>query len=761
MAAYAHSHPSLPPEGWHPLAQHLEETARKAAAFAAPFASAEWARLAGLWHDLGKYSADFQEKLRRESANPNVHVEDAEAQSYAAPRHRVDHSTAGALLADCRFGPAGRPLAWVIAGHHAGLADQADLFNSRLPAKANLLGKAREGGLPENLENFERPEWPAFLRDGKRSMEFWIRMLFSSLVDADFIDTESWFATCEPDARGRRDARTRAAPTLEELLDRLHEFFARLASRGSGPVHDLRARTLKACVAAGRDATLSTGHFSLTVPTGGGKTLASLAFGLEHAVKHGLKRVIVVIPYTSIIEQSADAYREALAPTEGTRTVVEHHSSIGPADPRRETLVSRTACENWDAPVIVTTSVQFFESLFANTPSRCRKLHNIVESVVIFDEVQTLPRDLLAPILDALNELTRNYRVSTVLCTATQPALNERSRFPGLTHVREIIPEHEIGKNFDLSRKRVRVTWPHANRLDSAVDWDELATRIASEPRALAIVHLRDDARRLTLALDRISGEASTRHLSALMYPEHRRLVLREIKESKDRPCRVVSTQLVEAGVDIDFPVVFRALAGADSLAQAAGRCNREGHLDSGRLEVFVAPSRPPSDILRQGLDAMKLILREDPDTDLFAPALYRKYFENLYWLGELDRNAIRSDREGFLYSTVATKFQMIPDASTAIVIPISVCGIDTTPCLRALSAVRAGIVHRELLRLLQAYAVTVYSKALNRLEAAGALELLPSPEHCVVRALRRERVDLYDPRLGLLPADPSIPLIA
>ena len=439
----------------HDLYDHLTGTARRAEEAARHFDSASWTELAGLWHDLGKYSKAFQDMIRSASGI-DAHIETQPG--------RVDHSTAGALLAMREFGKAGFPLAFVIAGHHAGLADKVDL-EARLEAKHGFLDKALAMGIPREILAAAKPSLPSFLETSTgddaqgraRSQEFWVRLLYSALVDADFLDTEKFHNISE----GNRRVQNRSiGDQLAQLKDKFDKYMTKKQEESDDtPVNRIRAQVLRACR---EKAVTPPGVFSLTAPTGAGKTLAAMGFALDHAICHGLRRVIVVIPYTSIIEQNAAQYREVF----GDTNVVEHHANL---DPEKEDHRNRLACENWDAPIVVTTSVQFMESLLANRSSRCRKLHNIVHSVVIFDEVQALPIGHLLPILDLLKELVKNYRVSIILSTATQPALGQRpsglaGRFPGFERIEEIVPDPI--RTFEIL-KRVDVAWP--DRLDEPI----------------------------------------------------------------------------------------------------------------------------------------------------------------------------------------------------------------------------------------------------------------------------------------------------
>jgi CRISPR-associated endonuclease/helicase Cas3 len=562
--------------------------------------------------------------------------------------------------------------------------------------------------------------------DGWRRLELFTRMLFSALCDADFLDTETFF-----DAG--RAALRRDHATLAELQHRLRAHVDGLANRDT-EVNRLRADVRGACLAA---ASRTPGLYTLTVPTGGGKTLAAMEFALGHAVHNGHRRVIVAIPYTSIIEQNADVYRRAFGWDGQDGAVLEHHSSL---DAATETPRNRIAAENWDAPVVVTTNVQLLESLFANRPGRCRKLHNIARSVIVLDEAQSLPRDLLAPTTDVLDALVRDYGCTVVLSTATQPALGRDVLGDcGFSGAFEIIP----GPRALADRlRRVDVDWSQAER---AVTWDELAAHIAEEPDVLAIVHRRKDARLLCSAIDARLEDTSTVHLSALMCPAHRKRVLDEIRARKQagEPVRVVATQLVEAGVHLDFPVVYRALGGLDSLAQAAGRCNREGRLAGrGTLRVFRAPTRPPSGILEQGLAIAEAMLAAGP-IDLFAPATHAAYFERLYRSGmDHDSKRIQTHRASLDFATVALAYRIVDDDwSAPIVIPFD------EEAREAIAAVERLGPSRDRLRALGRFTVNVHKADREAWLRAGELRAVGDETAHVLLGTAA-----YDARLGLVP---------
>jgi CRISPR-associated endonuclease/helicase Cas3 len=730
----------------HDLEQHLLATAGLAHGFGTAFCSADFARCAGLWHDLGKNASEFQARI---GASPDAHVEEAPGSG------RVDHSSAGALYARQEL-PAdlASPLAFVIAGHHAGLKDATDV-DTRLGEAASA------GRLREALKNparavpvGPRPVLPPFLsaspgvriEDLRRRYELWVRMLFSCLVDADFLDTESHFDTRRAEQRGRY-------PELSELKERFDRYMAEKVSKAGGSaVNGVRRRVLDSCRAKGRGC--PQGVFTLTAPTGCGKTLAAMAFALEHAAARGLRRVIVILPYTSIIDQNAKVYREAF----GGEGVLEHHASIDLDDPTRENTRTRLARENWDAPVVVTTSVQFLESLLANKPSRCRKLHNVARSVVIFDEVQTLPLPHLLPVVDVLKELVRAYGVTLVLSTATQPALKQRTDSsgrvsPGFEGMTELVDG--VAETFSELR-RVQLTWPADLR--RAVSWEELAREAGREEEVLVIVHRRPDARELA---GLIPGCV---YLSALMCPAHRLKVIEEIRHSLEAnrarrargepamPVRVVATQLVEAGVDIDFPVVYRALGGLDAIAQAAGRCNREGRLEKGQVRVFVAPTDPPRGTPFSGKQVAETMLAGKPDLDPLEPGVFDEYFRRLYSGRLLDEQGIQSLRQALKFASVAKAFNLIEDdGSDPVVVPYG-------SAEGRLAELRDYGPSRERLRALQPFVVTLYPGQVEQLQRIGALETV----HGIILAVQTPHYrHLYDERFGLdltrpLAADPA-----
>jgi len=723
---YAHSLPRRPESEWQPLEAHLKNVAGLAARFAAAFMSGECGRLVGLWHDLGKYRPEFQQRLHDNAI-------------------AADHKTAGALLA-ARWGSGlAKALAMVILGHHGGLPD----------AVAGEAGSPRslEEQLRDSLLDVDRllkvvpadireaclPSPPAFLKPepgtdpcvARCRSALWTRMLYSCLVDADWLDTEDFHVP------GMRACETAGFASVGELRRRLDAAVdERAASVAPSAVNAARAEILAACRTA---AERPPGIFSLTAPTGGGKTLAAMSFALRHAERHGLERVIAVAPFTSIIDQNAGVYRRAL----GAENVIEHHSNV---DAEKESDRNRLASENWDAPVVVTTAVQFLESLFSNKPSRCRKLHNVARSVLLMDEAQTLPADLLVPVLMALKELVRHYGCTLVLSTATQPALGKRDALPdGFDEVHEMIQD---AAGMAARLRRVAVAWPDVD--GPGAQWPQLAAELVEQPHVLAIVHRRQDARELAGLLP----PEGRFHLSALMCPKHRKGVLRLVRRALGRgtPCRLVATQLIEAGVDVDFPVVYRALGGLDSIAQAAGRCNREGRLlpTLGQVVVFRAPTDPPPGAPRKGLESTRSLLRQHGgDLDLTDPTLHEEYFRSLYHKIEKDARGIAAEESRFNFATVAARFRMIDDAWTRpVVVPYP--GV-----ARRLERLRKEGPNRLSLRGLQPFLVNVPLRDYENLESIRALEIVDES----VAVLTEPFHHLYHREFGLVLEPGSLPL--
>lgn len=722
---------------WHDLEAHLRRVAELAREFATPFGAGDWAYVAGLWHDLGKFAPAFQEYLRSAAAD-DYHA--------AEMRGSIDHTSAGAQQAVATYGVLGHLLAFVTAGHHSGLLDaiadgaclEKRLHKSTQPWQHGLSIVPPPGEL--QLPGFLRSRLAHRSSDQRGvgfSFAFFVRMLFSCLVDADFLDTEAFLDPRRAAARPYwgHDA-------LARMERALAAFVGQLPCTGSHVV-TCRHRVREACVAA---ADKPPGFFSLTVPTGGGKTLSSMAFALRHARLHDLRRVIYVAPFTTIIEQTAAVFRHVfgeLGAQGWPDPIVEHHSAL---EATEETLAGRLAAENWDAPVIVTTAVQFYESLFANRTSRCRKLHNLVRSVIILDEAQKLPVDYLAPCLQALQELVMHYGTTVVLCTATQPAVQLREEFPiGLREVREIVQEPA-----SLYRKLKRV---QVVDLGPCSD-EELASRLSEESQVLCIVNTRRHAREIFQRM----GSVDAIHLSAAMCPEHRTHVLSVIRRDleAEKPCRVISTQLVEAGVDLDFPVVYRSMAGLDSLAQAAGRCNRNGRLCVGKTFLFTSEHQEGEVFLRDTAKAARQVIgcgtQKPLYEDVLALEAVEHYFRLYYWdqrqrwdARQILDNFLLQNRADlpflFAFRKSAADFRLIDDAGQPVIVPWGERGRQLCASLRQ----PGRTLERGLLRALQRFTVQVPMRVW-RAELGRAVELV----HQQFPVLTCPDI-YYDDRLGLV----------
>ncbi len=669
-------------EHWEPLEKHLQAVAERAREFAEPLGLGEEAYLAGLLHDLGKYSPLFHKRLLGQAS-------------------RLDHWSSGGLVANENGAPAA---ALAILGHHLGLPKAGYEFRELHKLTFDKLEQHHERGLVLT-EKDERVLLRRFRDDGLELPELTpstpdsepkslatmldIRMLFSCLVDADFLETEAHF---NGQAEGRRIYRE-PGPELDpsallSTLDRhLGDLAAERRSETGSQVFQLRQDLLAACR---RAASRQPGLFNLAAPTGSGKTLAMLAFALEHAKRHGLRRVVVAIPYLSILEQTAEVYRRIFEAEHGPEVVLEHHSLVdheateksktGDLDHHDDASQrARLLTQNWDAPIVVTTNVQLMQSLFANCTSPCRKLHRLAGSVILLDEVQTFPKNLVLPTLGALSHLAHRYGCSVVMATATQPAFEHLdSKIHHLAgspwQPREIAPP-ELG--LFGRQQRTHLEW----RLDPEISWDDLAAELADSEleQGLVVVNLKRHAKELAQAL-KTRGIRGVKHLSTHLCPAHRQELLAEVRQrpADKKPCLLVSTQCIEAGVDVDFPIVYRALAPLESIAQAAGRCNRAGLGDSGRVVVFRPEDEgyPPGPYetaatltqrwanrrLYRGLD---LSFIEDP-------ALFESYYQGLYKLTkDLEMKKVLDDGIFDLdFPAVAEHYRWIDQKTIQVVVP-------------------------------------------------------------------------------------------
>ena len=718
---------------------HLKGTAELAGGFASEFGCEDWGYYVGMLHDIGKYSEAFQRRLRGSAV-------------------RVDHSTAGAKLSYERTGEGPKTLrlayaiaSYCIAGHHAGLPDRGG--SSDTSERKTFCGRMKK-----KLEDYSAYEsevklplirTEVNLSEGSKTpgfeVNFITRFLYSCLVDADYLDTESFMRGEKPRGRGQGESLEK----LKKCLDRYIEPWLRDDPKSE--INGRRTEILKHCLLAGEG---EKGLYRLSVPTGGGKTIASLAFALRHALCHGMKRIIYVIPYTSIIEQNAAVFKEIL----GEKNVLEHHSNVDYEDDE-ELCPMQLAAENWDMPLIVTTNVQFFESLFSNRPSKCRKIHNIANSVLIFDEAQMLPKDYLQPCISSIEELIRRYHCSAVLCTATQPDIDPFLQSAG--EVRELCPD--MTEQFSFFR-RCEI------RSLGALEQETLLERLRGETQALCILNTRREVQEIYELLRKEGGEDGLYHLSTLMIPKHRRKVLGDIRERLKKGdgerCIVISTSLVEAGVDLDFASVYREIAGLDSIIQAAGRCNREGRRkrEESVCHVFSledSKSAPLSQKQRIEIGSLLLEMGRDPAD----PDTIREYFWRLYGkpggkaipgtersdrkailgMQETDKKAILKEieRNPFSFPKQAEDLRLIEQNGETIFVPWDEEGREL------LSQIEREGMSRKRARAMQQYSVNLYENLFQQLFDSGKFRALESGAKGNLYVLR-EKED-YSEEKGIL----------
>ena len=690
------------------IKEHLENTAVLAGSFASSFGAESMGKTAGLLHDIGKYSDQFQKRIR------------------GAGMH-VDHSTAGAQVA---LKKSLTPVAFAVAGHHSGLPDGGSRLDTA--QDATLFGRKKRK-VPEcskwqseiTLPETDLPDWVR--RADPYTQSFFIRMLYSCLVDADFLDTEAFMQGEQP--RGEYDS-------LPVLLERLQRKTSKwLESPETTALNTQRNRILRACIDCGRSG--GKGLYTLTVPTGGGKTVASLSFALEQAVAQGMDRVIYVIPYTSIIDQTVEVFSEIL----GGQNVLAHYAGASFQLSEREDLSPEEyrhalAAENWDAPVIVTTAVQFFESLYASHSSKCRKLHNIASSVIIFDEAQTLPVSYLRPCVAAISQLVQHYGASAVLCTATQPELGPLFQEQHLT-AKEICPE--VQEMYQVLKRTVI-------RDLGQISQDSLIERLVEQEQVLCVVNRRKLAQDLYTSLP----EEGSYCLTTLLCPTDRKEKLSEIRHrlKTGLPCRVVSTSLIEAGVDVDFPAAYREQAGLDSVLQTAGRCNREGReADPFKRPVYLFTlegSKVPN-MLKQQVSALKAAQRKGKELD--EPDTIENYFQTLLYKikggNELDQHSILDafihgkDGKAFPFETVAEDFSFIDAPTKTVYVPVK-------EGKKLCEELQSGVRSRTLFRRLGQYSIEVYEEAFVKLYQAGALEMIEDDAAILID------LNQYDSELGL-----------
>ena len=689
---------------------HQRGVAELSGRFAAEFGMGDCGRLMGLLHDKGKEQAEWQKYIR------GVTGYDKE---YANVKNGPNHSYVGAIIAQKLYPRIAPLIAQPIAGHHRGLYDYCDYIEETkrdIPHDVTI-DEAMSVQLP-NLPKLERFD-----------LHHLVRMLFSCLVDADSLDTEAFM---EPEQAKARGCHT----SMQELLRKLEEYLQGLrANAPDTEVNGIRNYVQEQCI---HESQGETGFYSLTVPTGGGKTLASVLWALHHAVSNNLSRIIIAIPYTSIIVQTASILKEIF----GEDNVLEHHSNVNPEDIKDEDMREQLqlATENWDYPIIVTTNVQLFESLFSNKRSDCRKLHNIVKSVIILDEVQTLPLGFYKPIVHTLSTLQRVFGVSILFTTASQPILSGRieganpmASFNALQSVHEIIP-----KEAKLHQKLRRV---ELQFVEGARIYDEIAEELSKHQKVLCIVNTRRDAKEL---FSRLPKDGTCLHLSRMMCPAHVSDTIGQVKEAlknqDNTPIRVIATQLIEAGVDIDFPVVFRQEAGLDSILQAAGRCNREGKQELGTTYIFsLGKEHPlPSGYITQTNNAR---LNMEQQHDWFAPEAMACYFRQLH--SRIDNFDIRQMQQ-LLYKPecefeeAAHLFRLIDDQTTSVI-------VNWKDSMDMVSLLREEGISYSLMKRLSQYSVNIRKHDFQLLQQAGAIEEILESVYVV------SNPSFYDKEVGLI----------
>lgn len=680
------------------IEDHCRGVAELASEAAAAFHAESWAKLCGQWHDLGKYSESFQKHIKAASGY-DTSIKDP---------GKTDHASAGAIYAQELLNEQGAflPIAYCVCGHHTGLHDYYASGAANLKyhlQEIEKLDPIRPFLIQTPLPPLSPPRISYVSQDDFMiSWHLWIRMLYSCLVDADSLDTERFMT---PEKYNRR----RQFDTIETLKHRLDIYLQNFKNCPQTPLNKIRTNIQNLCRESGKG---PKDIYSLTVPTGGGKTLSSLVWAMEHAVTNGNQRIIIAIPYTSIVVQTANTLKEIF----GADNVIEHHSNVN--FDSEEDNKGKLATENWDAPIIVTTNVQLFESLFANKRSRCRKLHNIVNSILILDEVQMLPPENLRPIVEVLKSLQKDFGTSIIMTTATQPALagtigTGLAKFQGL-EAKEIIIDKE--KLFEQLR-RVDIRFAKEK-----YTYEKLADEISNFSQILCVVNTRKDAKML---YDAMAGRNSIPvvHLSRMMCQQHIMDKIEEVRHKLNpehpQPVIVISTQLIEAGVDIDFPVVYRAMAGLDSIAQAAGRCNREGRLRRGKVTVFDFEDTRSRGLMRKAAQTTEELLLMGKK-DFLSPMTTKTYFESYYnKVNNMDVAEIEKTlyKETPQFATAARQFKLIDNEGITVFVPYK----DGTNLIEEM---KRGDPSITLMRKLQRYSVSIPSYYENKLLTLGAMKV-------------------------------------
>lgn len=748
-----------------PVATHLQKVSERAAGYAATFGAQQDAAIAGFLHDLGKYGELFQQRL------------DGLVRG-------IDHWSPGAWACLLHYGLEGIAPALAIQGHHVGLQQLSqsaleDLSPAKLAQSHPQSLRLAELDIGVLFERFQtdgvelpsasdRPVYREDLREARAALMLDIRMLFSALVDADFIETEAHFNATGPDAPAYRAPGPDLDPARAEEC--LRSYIERLSAGSAAPDHvrQLRNDLLASCGAAAES---EPGLFTLTAPTGAGKTLSMLSFALKHARTHDLGRVVVVLPYLSIIDQTVIEYEKALADmiADTRNYLIEDHSLARAPEHEADDgeKHARLLAENWDAPIVITTSVQMLESLMSNRPRACRKLHRLANSVVLFDEVQTLPAELAIPTLATLSRLSERYGSTVVFSTATQPAFEHLHEGVGRYCAAGWNPREIVSNDLNLfgRARRTTVQWPEDR---TRRDWPELAEELAEHRQVLCVTNLKRHALTLFEELDACAVDGLF-HLSTSMCPTHRRSVLEKIrkrlKPDSDEPCRLVSTQCVEAGVDIDFPIAYRALAPLDSIAQAAGRCNREGKGANGDVHVFlpVDDRLYPGGGYQQAATVTEMLLREsDGELDIHDPEVFDRYYRLLYDLKDLQpEEDMRKENDPLLgainaldFEQLAGLYRLIDQDTINVLVPYDQAAFD-----KLAAEVLSEGLSRKWIAMARSHSVGVYQPRRNDpiIDCLEPVPVVPGREYSddwfIYREDYCERRGLVPPQLDVLTA--------
>jgi len=696
MKYYAHSANSRNER--HDLSKHLHRTAKIAESFACQEIYKPIFYLSGLLHDLGKYQPAFQSYLEN-----------------GGSRGSVPHASWGAGYARlCRQIEA----SIVIDGHHKGLPDNS-AWKSTTEAFKRLeitgfenVVKTFMSDVKTNEEEIIKQNPVTFIEKSQR--ELFVRYLFSALTDSDWLSTEEHF---EQDIFKLRHGATLSA---DEMISKLEEEFSTKSKEGE--INRLRNDARNQAM---QKADMLSGFYSLALPTGMGKTLTAMAWALQHAKKNELKRVIIVLPYINIIDQTAQILKDIF----GEEWVLEHHSSYneGEKDARDDTESyfsiqkrKELACENWDYPIIVTTTVQFFESLFSNRSSKCRKIHNIATSVVIFDEVQMLPKEIILPTLQMLQDVQTVMKTSFLFCTATQPAFEKRSGFDGITEIRSLIDDPA-----ELYEKTKRVEYSLLNELCPVDCSGLLAAVIQAGGSVLVIFNTKKAAVEFYDCTRCLENWESKYHLSTAMCPFHRKDIINKIRNDlvAKKKILVASTQLIEAGVDFDFPVVFRAMAPLESIIQSAGRCNRENNLGKfgGKVFLFkIFDGAMPDKTYAACTGHAEGLINKDI-TQLHEHNIFNEYYAQVIRLYiDPDKYNISKARDQFNFQTVNDSYRIIRNATEGLY--VYNYSDDSRRLLHTIEY--KEFLSRNDYREMQMYTVQVYNNFI--IHNAGMCKLLP-----------------------------------